>query len=51
MVIRMAIEAYESRGGRTARKSFLAQARDLAGVVEGPPDVSTNRRHLRGYGR
>ena len=26
-------------------------ARDLAGCVEGPRDLSSNPRHLRGYGR
>ncbi len=51
MVIRMAVEAYERRGRRVERKSFLAQARDLAGRVEGPRDLSTSRKHFRGYGR
>ena len=26
-------------------------ARDLAGCVEGPPDLSSNPKHLSGYGR
>ena len=51
MVIRLAIEAYQRSGSPAARNSFLAQARDLAGSVEGPRDLSANRKHLRGYGR
>ena len=51
MVIRMAIEEYQSRGRRAEKKSFLAQARDLAGSVDAPADLSTNRKHLRDYGR
>jgi len=51
MVIRMAIEEYGRRGKRAEPKSFLAQARDLAGSVEGPTDLSTNLRRLRDYGR
>lgn len=31
--------------------SCLDLARDLAGSVSGPADLSSNRRHLRGYGR
>lgn len=33
------------------RASFLALAGDLAGCVEGPPDLSTNPEHLRGFGQ
>lgn len=51
MVIRMAIEEYQRRGRRAEQKSFLAQARDLAGSVDGPPDLSTNQKRFRGYGR
>ncbi len=53
MVIRMAIEEYQRRGRRTDQKSFLARARDLAGSVEGPPDLSTSRKqyHLATLGR
>lgn len=31
--------------------SVLAVARDLAGKVRGPEDLSVNPEHLRGYGR
>ena len=51
MVIRMAIEEYQRRAGRVDRKSFFSQAEDLAGCVDAPSDLSTNRKRLRGYGR
>ena len=40
------------RGKRRPRAgSFLAQARDLAGVLRGgPKDLASNRKHLEGYG-
>ncbi|MBI3930235.1 MAG: ribbon-helix-helix protein, CopG family [Armatimonadetes bacterium] len=31
--------------------TFADLARDLSGCVDGPSDLSTSRRHLRGYGR
>ncbi|MEW6246343.1 MAG: CopG family transcriptional regulator [Nitrospirota bacterium] len=31
--------------------SALDLAKDLAGCVAGPPDLSTNKTHLRGFGR
>ncbi|HKC25391.1 MAG TPA: ribbon-helix-helix protein, CopG family [Thermoanaerobaculia bacterium] len=30
---------------------FLERAGELIGCVDGPPDLSTNPRHLRGYGK
>jgi hypothetical protein len=51
MIIRMAIEEYQRRGRRAQPKSFLVQARDLAGSVGGPADLSTDRKYLKGYGR
>jgi hypothetical protein len=38
-----------TRGGVTG--SALDLAKDLAGCVTGPPDLSTNKAHLRGFGR
>lgn len=40
------------RGARRSRPgSFLAQARDLAGVLRGgPKDLASNRKYLEGYG-
>ena len=46
-LLREAIEAY-TRGGK---RSVTAAARDLAGSIEGPRDLSTNPRHMAGYGR
>lgn len=47
-------EALEDRlgGERRARAtSCLDLAGDLAGVLEGPADLSSNGRRLKGYGR
>ena len=45
-VVREALREYASR----PRRSALDLAGDLAGSVEGPRDLSTNSRHLSGYG-
>jgi len=39
------------RSERSPAGSFLALAEDLAGSMEGPEDLSTNKKHLDGYGR
>ena len=47
-------EALEERlGGETRDRtgSCLDLAGDLAGVLKGPADLSSNARHLKGYGR
>jgi len=50
-VIRGALEnAFVNGSGRKAG-SFFDLAKDLAGCVAGPADLSHNPRHLRGYGR
>jgi len=50
-VVREALEAHLGEP-RTTAGSCLDLARDLAGsVASAPPDLSTNRRHLRRYGR
>jgi Arc/MetJ-type ribon-helix-helix transcriptional regulator len=51
-VVREAIEAHvdAAQGGR-AESSCLELAGDLAGALSGPPDLSSSRRRLRGYGR
>jgi len=48
-VVREALEAHLGQG--SGINAGLDLVRDLAGSVKGPPDLSTNRRHLRGYGR
>jgi hypothetical protein len=47
-------EALEDRLGieqRDRAGSCLDLAGDLAGVLGGPPDLSSSGRHLKGYGR
>ena len=49
-IVREALESHlDGRG--VAATSFLDLTRDLAGSVSGRADLSSNRRHLRGYGR
>ncbi len=50
-VVRKAIESYLERAPVQAGESCLELARDLAGCLEGPGDLSHNRKGLRGYGR
>ena len=33
------------------RPSSLAVVRDLVGVASGPPDLASNKKRLRGYGK
>jgi hypothetical protein len=47
-LIREALERY--LGAPPAKGSFLALAKDYAGCVDGPPDLSSNAEHLEGYG-
>jgi len=50
-VVLDALETFlaDGDGGRVG--SFLAMAKDLAGCVEGPTDLSFNKNHMRGYGQ
>lgn len=51
-VIRRALEwTVSDDRGRGRAGSFLALAKDLAGSLAGPADLSYNKRRLRGYGR
>lgn len=51
-LIREAVASYLVHDrGEPAPGSFLARARDLAGCIEAEEDLSTNPRHLEGYGR
>lgn len=50
-VVRDALEAYLADDRRTRAGSCLDLAEDLIGSVEGPADLSTNREHLRGFGK
>lgn len=49
-LVREAVAAYLAGEGRPARGSFLGGARDLAGCIEGPGDLSHNKARLRGFG-
>jgi hypothetical protein len=50
-VIREAIEAHLSPEAGRAEGSCYDLSSDLAGVVTGPVDLSSNRRRFKGYGR
>jgi hypothetical protein len=50
-VVREALEAHLEGSAQAAMGSCFDLARDLAGCLEGPADLSTNPRRLRGYGR
>jgi predicted transcriptional regulator len=46
-VLREAIEAYAGK----VKQSVTAAAGDWVGCVKGPRDLSTNPRHMDGFGR
>ncbi len=48
-IVRAALEAYLAKGD-TTRRSCLDLAGDLAGSLDGPADLASNPRHLKGYG-
>ena len=50
-VVRDAIEAYLANPRSGDETSCAALAGDLIGSVEGPTDLATNPKHLRGYGK
>jgi predicted transcriptional regulator len=50
-VVRDAITAYIEKRRGAPLGSALALAKDLAGCVTGPADLSTKKAHLRGFGR
>ncbi len=50
-VVREALEAYIAHGGKVIPGSALDLAKDLAGCLEGPGDLSYNKRYMRGFGR
>jgi hypothetical protein len=45
------VEAYARGNGGLAAASALSLAKDLAGCVSGPPDLSVNKDYLRGFGK
>lgn len=50
-LVREAAEAVLTRKGAPKVDSVLALAKDLAGCVTGPVHLTSNPRHLCGYGR
>ena len=50
-VAREAIEEFVNGNNVRSDLSCHDLAKDLAGCVEGPVDLATNKKHMRGYGR
>jgi len=50
-LIRTAIESILEINEAIAPNSCLDMAKDLVGSVEGPSDLSYNKKHLKGYGK
>jgi len=51
-LVRIALETYLGRGGASHSAYELAQEAGLIGCVRhAPKDLSTNRRHLEGFGK
>jgi hypothetical protein len=49
--VREAIEALVEGKNNTPQGSCLELAKDLAGIVQGPADLSFNKKHMRCYGQ
>ena len=50
-LVRNALESYLQNGGALEGPSCYDLSRDLAGSVEGPPDLSTNPKYFEDFGR
>jgi len=50
-IVRRALLEYFKRDEKKDSISFLDLSRDIAGSIDGPPDLSTNKAHLEGYGK
>jgi predicted transcriptional regulator len=50
-LVREALEALLTRKRSVRKASALALAKDLAGCVAGPGDLSVNKDYLKDYGR
>ena len=50
-VLREALESYFKNGSGKPKVSAYDLAKDLCGRYEGPRDLSTNPKHMEGYGR
>jgi len=50
-IVRQALEQYLAGARESVEGSVLDLARDIVGSVEGPSDLSTQRKYMKGYGR
>jgi len=50
-IIREALESYLASPRNGAKLSCLDLAGDLVGSINGPRDLATNPKYMRGYGR
>ena len=50
-VVRSAIESFIKQRHAKVKGSWLELAGDLIGSVEGPPDLSTNKKYMEGFGQ
>jgi predicted DNA-binding protein len=51
-IVREAIEDYFARNGTVPSLSVAELAKELIGCVDGgPPDLSYNKRHMKGFGK
>jgi predicted DNA-binding protein len=50
-IVRDALEAYLADGKNGRHLSIAELAADLVGSIEGPPDLATNPKYMRGFGK
>jgi Arc/MetJ-type ribon-helix-helix transcriptional regulator len=50
-VVRAALESYLAGRSGAAARSVLDLAGDLVGCLEGPGDLSYNKKYMRGFGK
>jgi predicted transcriptional regulator len=50
-IIREAIESFVAHNASELNGSCLDLSKDLAGSIEGPEDLSSNKELMRGYGQ
>lgn len=50
-ILREALADFFAKAPQPDNGSFLDRAGDLVGRLEGPGDLSSNKKHLDGYGR
>lgn len=50
-LLRTALQTFLNEGSADHSGSCLELAGDLLGSVEGPSDLSANRRHMKGFGK